>query len=219
MNDITSLDWTASTVYVIGEKSPSIPDLDELFSSVHIRTEYLPSVEAGVKRLDYAQRGCIIANGTARFIDGTSIMHQLRHNRIEMPVVLLARPGDVASAVTALKSGCADVLEKPVSGQALLDAVYEAMTAYLAHDRHKQWKRKLWSQLETLTPREWDVLIPMIRGRSNPQIGKELHLSHRTVEVYRARIMRKTQMANLADLIRLALQLNLFQQPPNTRHS
>lgn len=219
MNDIKTLDWTASTVFVIGEETASIPELDELFSSVHIQAEYIPTLDDGFSRLDEAQKGCIIVNGTKPDIDGAEVIYRLRDQRIEMPVVLLSKRGDVATAVTAIKSGCSDVLEMPVSGQDLLDSIYEAMLAYMAHDQHKQWKRDLWAQLETLTPREWDVLIPMIKGRSNPQIGKELNLSHRTIEVYRARIMQKTKASNLPELIRLSIQLNLFSQSPRPRPS
>ncbi|MCC5810554.1 MAG: response regulator transcription factor [Ectothiorhodospiraceae bacterium] len=199
-----------STVYVIDSAGSNLPAYDALFSSVHLQVEYFSSASEGVRSLNRFHRGCVVVDTTAPEVDGVSVLQQLRRRGVRLPVIVLSLPGDVAGAVFAMKSGCADYLEKPYSGQMLLDSVYEAMEEDWRQERSRSAKRELWGRLETLTPREWEVLLPMIRGRSNVEIAANLGVSPRTVEVYRSRVLAKSGAVNLPELIRIAMRLDLL---------
>jgi two-component system, LuxR family, response regulator FixJ len=201
-----------ATVFVI---KPCVTDLvafEEHFFSVHINAEYFFSADEALEHINHRQRGCIILDAGLSGANGVGFLERLREKRIKLPVILLGRRGDVAGAVHALKNGAADFLEKPVRGQALLDAVQDAIETDRLNEQRRRTDQRLRMRLNSLTPREWEVLFPMVRGCSNMEIAKALELSPRTVEVYRARIMQKTGVTTLAELIRLVIRLGLLDQ-------
>ncbi len=201
-----------STVYVIAAAGRELAAFDALFSSVHLPVEYFISASDGLRELSRFHRGCVVVDTTAPGVNGVGVLRDLRRRGARLPVILLCPPGDVAGAVHAIKSGCADYLEKPYSGQMLLDSVYNAMEEDWRQEKARSSRRELWRRLDALTPREWEVLVPMIRGRSNIEIAASLGVSPRTVEVYRSRVMSKTGAVNLPELIRIAMHLDLLAE-------
>lgn len=189
-----------------------VATLKELFACVRIRAEYFDSARDCLARLNRSTRGCLIADAAAPRVLGADFQQRLRDDGIDLPVIILSYAGDVTTAVKALKNGAADFFEKPFNGQALLDAVHRAIEAdrVESHDKAARWELR--GRFDTLTPREWDVVVPMIKGCSNRLIAAQLGLSEKTVELYRSRIMRKIEVTKLTELIRIAIRIDLLAE-------
>lgn len=201
-----------SSVYVVDPDPQVVATLKELFACVRIRAEYFDSARDCLARLNRYSRGCVIADAAAPHVHGAEFQQRLRDENIDLPVIILSFTGDVTAAVKALKNGAADFFEKPFNGQALLDAVHRAIEddRVESHDRAVRWELR--GRFDTLTPREWDVVVPMIKGCSNRLIAAQLGLSEKTVELHRSRIMRKVEVTKLTELIRIAIRIDLLAE-------
>jgi two-component system response regulator FixJ len=113
--------------------------------------------------------------------------------------------GDVPLAVEAMRAGVVDFIEKPFDNQVLLKAIRTALDLQTAKLGHEDAGRRFEQMLSGLSPRETEVLRGVVAGKMNKVIAHELGISPRTVEVYRANVMSKTQASNLSELVRIAM--------------
>jgi FixJ family two-component response regulator len=122
--------------------------------------------------------------------------------------------GDVPMVVRAMKVGALNFLEKPCRDEQLWEAIQEALKWDKTHRQSLALRAKSLHRLQRLTDGEHDVLALLIDGKSNKTIAAELNLSVRTIEVRRAKIMKKMKVESLAELIRLTLSANpLYGKP------
>ena len=119
---------------------------------------------------------------------------------LNLPVVIVTGHADVPLAVKAMRAGVRDFIEKPYPPERLLAAIADALTTIPA---------KSPPALPALTPRERDVLAALVAGRSNKEIGREMGISHRTVEGHRAALMTRLGARSLAEVVRLGLAAGL----------
>jgi two-component system response regulator FixJ len=143
--------------------------------------------------------GCIITDVRMPQMNGLELMRRIREMGVAMPVIVMTGHGDVPLAVEAMKSGAADFLEKPFSDEDLLGAVKIALAP-------RQGEVELRGRLDQLSARERQVLDGLVEGQPNKAIARDLGISDRTVEIYRAKVMSKMGAENFAELIRLALR-------------
>ncbi|WP_290647645.1 LuxR C-terminal-related transcriptional regulator [Aquisalimonas sp.] len=205
---------TAKPSIAVVEEDPEIlASLRQLLSSVHIDAEWFDSADALWAKGALSSRWqCVLADVGTAGVAGAHFIQQLPLYGINAPAILLLEPNDVPTAVEALKSGAADVLEKPFNGQMLLDAVHDAQRRARNASQSRERRRDLRAIFSDLTSREFDVAIALVRGLSNREIASALQISPKTVEVYRSRVMQKTQATSLCDLIRMAIKANLVEE-------
>ena len=131
-------------------------------------------------------------------------------------VIMMTAYGNVDTAVEAMKRGAVDFLTKPVAGDELVDAVRRALAADAAGREDRRVLRELRARYMRLTPREREVFALVAGGLLNKQIAGELGTSERTVKAHRAHVMRKLDVASVADLARAAerLGMTLRQRSP-----
>lgn len=208
----------ASKVFVMGLDGPTDAALKNLFASVHVEVVLFPSIHDLFHHVSLQSRGCLLVDPDRVPGDVAGLVRTLCHRGIRMPVICVSESGDVPAAVRALKAGALDFLEMPVNDQVLIDAVNEAFEVDRATWHARQRRALLRQRFETLTPREWDVVGPMVRGWSNRDIAEGLGLSPKTIEVHRARILSKTESSSLTDLIRTAIRCDLLTQTADTPH-
>ena len=136
---------------------------------------------------------------------GLEILEALGGHDYKTPVFIISGQGDIPMAVTAIKAGAHDFIEKPFEADHVITRVREAVEARSktnsGGDGSKLGKR--FAGAELLTPRERDVLQQIAHGASNKEAGRTLGISPRTIEVHRARIMEKLNARNTADLVRI----------------
>jgi len=155
-----------------------------------------------VEFLELASRitsGCIVTDVRMPQMNGLELVRRLRERRVTLPVIVITGHGDVPLAVEAMKAGAVDFLEKPFKDEALLDAVRHALEATPSVDGELQEK------IAGLSMRERQVLERLVQGAANKVIARDLGISDRTVEIYRAKVMTKMGAESFAELIRMAM--------------
>jgi len=117
--------------------------------------------------------------------------------------VFLTGHGDIPMSVQAMKAGAIDFLTKPVRDQTLIDAVVDGIKKDVAQRAEALAVKGNVERLETLTPRERQVLYEVARGRVNKQIAFDLGISEVTVKLHRSNVMRKIGASSIGELIRI----------------
>jgi FixJ family two-component response regulator len=141
-------------------------------------------------------------------MNGLTLQKHLTVSGINLPVIIMTGHGDVSSARDAFRNLAVDFLEKPLDNSKLLSAISEALNkqkSKLASDNELKELRK---RVSALTPRELEVMHHVVSGHHNREIASTLEISPRTVEVHKARMMDKLNVTNVADLVRMNLQLD-----------
>lgn len=141
-------------------------------------------------------------------MSGLELQDQLRHREIDLPVVFVSGAADLAMAVTAMRNGAADFIEKPFQGALLIERVRRAIARHA--DRAATSERPadplVRARFESLTPREREVFDLLVTGMSSKLIARELGGSFRTIEIHRAQVMRKMTARHLPELVRMSIE-------------
>lgn len=151
---------------------------------------------------------CLILDVELPDINGLEFQRQIADAQ-HPPIVFITGYGDIPSSVRAIKRGAVDFLTKPFSEQALLDAIQAAIALDRKAGRERAELADLRQRLETLTPREREVLPLVVSGLLNKQAARELGISEITLQIHRSKIMHKMAAASLADLVRIAARLKI----------
>jgi FixJ family two-component response regulator len=142
-------------------------------------------------------------------LSGLDFQTELAKANIHIPIIFMTGHGDIPMTVRAMKAGAIDFLAKPFRHQEMLDAVATA----IERDRKRREDDKMISnvqaRVETLTPRERDVLALVAAGLMNKQVAAELGIAEITVKIHRGRVMKKMGTRSLADLVRITETLGI----------
>ncbi len=146
--------------------------------------------------------GCLILDVRMPGASGLDLQLHLAQTGNPKPIIFLTGHGDIPMTVQAMKAGAVDFLTKPVRDQTLLDAVIAGVAADAARRAASAVVKRNLERLETLTPREREVLYQVAQGRLNKQIAFDLGISEVTVKLHRGNVMRKMEAASIGELIR-----------------
>jgi FixJ family two-component response regulator len=191
------------TVYVVGDDPQDRKSLQRLSESAPLAFEHFPSAREFLDRYEPNRSGCVVVFDAAAGSDGLQLQQRLIELGYDVPVIIVSAGSDLAMAVRAMKAGAVSVLQKPVVSDVMLNTIREAMArdsdARKARARSLQLRRRL----ETLTPREREVLALLVRGKANKEVAACLSVSEKTIEIHRAHVMKKLRASNVASLVRL----------------
>lgn len=148
--------------------------------------------------------GCVLLDVRMPDIDGLAVQRELRDRGIMLPVVIMTGHGDIDMAVTAMKAGASDFIEKPFEKAALLGCVEAARRVAVADRGASARAEDARARLNILTEREREVLDGLVEGLPNKTIAYDLAISPRTVEIHRANLMQKLEVKSLAEALRIA---------------
>ncbi len=200
-----NLPQTASTVYIVDDDEAVRDSLRWLLEANSYRVRAYPSAESFLAEYDEQQPGVLIVDVRMPGMSGLELQEQLIARKSTMPVVFITGHGDIPMAISTMKKGAVDFLEKPFDETALREIVGRMFEQ--ANQRLSQAKavRQHEAMLARLTSREQQVLERIVAGRLNKQIADDLGISIKTVEAHRANIMEKLQVTTVADLMKVAL--------------
>ena len=203
---------TAPIVFVVDDDPSVRRALKRLVGSMGLQVEVFGSAQEFLqcKRPDVPS--CLVLDIRLPGIGGLDFQRQLADAKIHIPIIFITAHGDIPMTVRAMKSGAVEFLTKPFRDQDLLDAIHVA----LERDRTKRQQEAeiaiLRKRLESLTPREREVLPLVVSGFLNKQIAGEIGTSETTVKVHRSQLMRKMGADSLADLVRLAEKIGIHHK-------
>ena len=194
----------APTVFLVDDDQAVRDALELLLETAGLRTESYPSAETFLDNSDPDRPGCLVLDIRMPGMSGMNLQKALAVRDITLPIIFLTGHGTVPMSATAFRRGAVDFMEKPFDEDLLLERIHEAIGRDQANRDALARRAHAEARVASLTPREREVMWLIVDGRSNKEIAARLDLSHRTVETHRARIMDKTGMGSLADLIELA---------------
>lgn len=151
--------------------------------------------------------GCILLDLCLPEVSGLDLQKELAGQGIHVPIIFITGHGGVAASAEAFKTGAFDFIEKPFDNAVLLRRLGEAIALDRRAWEHRRQRAEARAQYAQLSAREKEVLHCTINGYSSKDTAKSLGISHRTVEIYRANVMRKMRAETLAELVRVALLL------------
>lgn len=151
---------------------------------------------------------CLVADVRMPGLSGLDLMRRFGDEKRATPVILITGHGDIEMAVAAVKLGAFDFLEKPFNEERLLGAIRAAVTTVAKSQRNAAALAELRERIAGLTARQREVFDLAVAGLSNKEIAARLGISFRTVENHRAWMMERMGVRNLAELIRLDMQVN-----------
>jgi FixJ family two-component response regulator len=196
-------------VYVVDDDLSVRKSLERLLRSAYFDVETFSSA---LEFLDFQHPdapGCLILDVKMPELDGLELQERLAGRGITFPVIFITGHGTVPMSVQAMKAGAADFLQKPFLDGDLMDIVSRAIASDHRVRCVQKELRKLRERLQTLTPREYEVLRLVVTGMLNKQIAFDLGTSEKTIKVHRARVMEKLNAESLADLVRFADKLGI----------
>lgn len=186
--------------------------MQHLFESLGLAVEAYGSSEEFLERASPLHGGWVPPRKGYLLLDlrtpdpaGLELLERLAASRNRLPIIIIAGHGDIQMAIRAMKARAVDLIDKPLTDDAILDGMRQT----LGLDRQGRAKQsaidKTAARISLLTPREREVLDHLIIGRKNKEIAFELGISPRTVEIHRARVMAKMQAKGLSQLVRMVL--------------
>jgi len=201
------------TVFIVDDDEAIRNSLRLLLKSVGLAAVALPTAQEFLSKYDPRQPGCLILDVRMPGMSGLELQEQLNVRGAMIPVIFITGHGDIPMAVEAMQQGAFDFLQKPFRDQDLIDRIQRALTKDQANRSELQEKSRVREHLQTLTPREREVLILVTSGKPNKIMAADLGVSQRTVEIHRARVMEKMHASSLAQLVRMVMDLNEAVEP------
>ena len=193
------------TVYVVDDDEAVRDSLQWLLEGKDYRVKCFDSAESFLARFDPREVACLIADIRMDGMSGLELQDRLKERRSPLPIVFITGHGDVPMAVTTMKKGAEDFIEKPFKEEQLVGLVESMLErARTAFSQHQEAASRD-ALLSRLTTRESQVLERIVAGRLNKQIADDLGISIKTVEAHRANIMEKLNANTVADLLKIAL--------------
>lgn len=193
------------TVFVVDDDEAVRDSLRWLLEANGYHVRGFDSAEGFLSHYNRNQVACLILDVRMPGMSGLELQEHLLAQKINIPIIFVTGHGDVPMAVTTMKKGAVDFIEKPFD-EAALRSLVERMLAKARGDANNAREQQAAEELlGRLTSREQQVLERIIAGRLNKQIADDLGISIKTVEAHRANIMEKLNVNTVADLLRLAL--------------
>jgi FixJ family two-component response regulator len=192
-------------VYVVDDDQGMLDSTVWLLESVGIQALPFTSGQAFLDACTPTPNACVLLDVRMPGMGGLGVQDALRQRGIDLPVIFVSGHADVPIVVRAFRAGAVDFIEKPYNEQLLLDSVQQALSRTTPGNGLDAVRERLAS----LTPRERDVLLPLVQGYTNREIAEQLGVSIKTVDLYRSRVMKRMQAEHLPALVGMAIAAGL----------
>ncbi|MDV2077176.1 response regulator transcription factor [Marinobacter xestospongiae] len=211
-------------VHVVDDDAGMLESTQWLLESVGLRVRGYADGRQFLNTVDPAAGGCVILDVRMPGLGGLNVQEEMDKRGLTLPVIFVSGHADVPIVVRAFKSGAFDFIEKPFNEQLLLDSVQQALEQQrepLAQQRISgAGQADTEARLASLTPRERDVFLPLAQGYTSREIAEQLDVSVKTIDLYRARVMKRLGAERLPDVTGLAIAAGLLDplalRPPSS---
>lgn len=192
-------------VYVVDDDQAVRDSLRWLIESVDLNVTTFSNGQELLDNLEGADISCLVLDVRMPGISGLDLQQRLQKMNLNAPVIIVTGHADVPMAIQAMKAGAFDFIEKPYSDQLLLERIQCAIEQDDCFKKQQSINNKINTRIDSLTPREREVMGLVVSDHSNKSIAKELGVSIKTVEVHRGNLMTKMEAKSLSELVRLVM--------------
>src|ERR1039457_4819291 len=203
----TGENGAAPTVYVVDDNDSMRRALQTLLSTVGYVTAAYPGPMEFLAHFTADAPGCLVLDIRMPQMSGLELQQKLNLLGFMIPVIFITGHGDVPMAVQAMKEGAFEFIQKPFRDQELLDRINHALKQDAEYRSTAARRSEVMHRLESLTPRERQVMDMIVEGSANKVIAIDLGLSERTVEIHRAKVMEKMGARSVAHLVKMHLTM------------
>ncbi|PYX57315.1 MAG: DNA-binding response regulator [Acidobacteria bacterium] len=208
----------ASIVFVVDDDPSVRRAIKRLVESVGLHVELFGSATEFINSSRPDVASCLVLDIRLPGISGLDFQRELVQAKNEIPMIFITAHGDIPMTVRAMKAGAVEFLTKPFRDQDLLDAIQLGLERDRVRRQRQAETAMLRERLESLTPREREILPLVVSGLLNKQVGAEIGATEATVKVHRSQLMRKMGASSLADLVRMSEKMGIAV-PETHRHS
>ena len=200
-------------VFIVDDDAAVRSSLRLLVKSVGLSAAVFTSAQEFLSGYDTGQPGCLVLDVRMPGMSGLELQQQLNLRGAVLPVIFITGHGDIPMAVEAMQHGAFDFLQKPFRDQDLIDRIQRALEKDRENRAALGQRARIRERLDSLTPREREVLALVTSGKANKVMAADLGLSQRTVEIHRAHVMEKMAASSIAQLVRMVLDLEEGARP------
>ncbi|OAN93617.1 DNA-binding response regulator [Marinobacter sp. EhC06] len=200
----------ATTVYVVDDDAGMLESTQWLLESVGLNVQAYSDGRKFLDAVGNGKAGCVVLDVRMPGLGGLNVQEELQKRGLDLPIIFVSGHADVPIVVRAFKSGAFDFIEKPFNEQLLLDSVQQALQEHQQSGTQLQGDEATEALLTTLTRRERDVFLPLAQGYTSREIAEQLDVSVKTIDLYRARVMKRLGAGRLPDVTGTAIAAGLL---------
>jgi RNA polymerase sigma factor (sigma-70 family) len=190
-------------VFLVDDDISVRKGVSRLLRSAGYKCETFASATDFLTREPHGGPTCLIVDVRMPGLNGMELHEVLMQRHRQEQVVFITGHGDISMCSQAMKAGAVDFLPKPFGDGQLLECVARALSRSTEQRRRRMEKNEARQRLDSLTPREFEVMQLVVAGMLNKQIASELAIAEKTVKVHRGRVMQKLGVTSVAQLVRL----------------
>jgi two-component system response regulator FixJ len=190
-------------VYIVEDDPEERRVLSRLLESAECTVKSFGSADSLLATVNRKTAGVLILDHSLENMSGLALQAELGNRGVGLKIIFISGCGVIGEAVSAIKEGAIDFIEKPYTDKQLLDSVEEALLLVNAEEKKRRRRDTLDNRYERLTPRELEIMGFLVKGESSRKLAQRLGLSSRTVDIHRSRIMHKLEADSLPELVRL----------------
>jgi FixJ family two-component response regulator len=200
-----------STVLIIDDDAGLRSSVGRLLRSVGLNAQLFESIPDFLKSDRPDTPTCLVLDVRLPGKSGLDFQRELATANIHLPIIFITGHGDIPMTVQAMKGGAIEFLTKPFREQDLLDAIQLGLEKDRSRRKEERALGDLRARFETLSAREREIMVHVVRGRLSKQIAADFGISETTVKVHRSNVTRKMKARSLSELTRMADKLTLAQ--------
>ena len=198
-------------VYIVDDDDPVRASLHSLLTNgTNLLSRGFRTGDLFLSEMADLDPGLVLLDVNMPGTSGLDVLRELTRVAAPFDTIVITGQGNIGTAVVAMKNGAIDFLEKPYDPDLILEIVEEAFERREATNKSLERQQAARASIDRLAPRERDVLMGLIAGRSNKLIAYDLDISPRTVEIYRANLMTKLAVRSLSEALRIAFAAGLI---------
>jgi FixJ family two-component response regulator len=203
-----------SMVLVIDDDPALRASVARLLRSIGLDAQLFASISEFLEFSPPEGPTCLVLDVRLPGQSGLDLQRELAAANRELPIIFITGHGDIPMSVQAMKSGAIEFLTKPFRDQDLLDAIQAGLSGDRIRRENEKALAILRERFESLSPREREIMVQVVRGRLSKQIAGDIGIAEATVKIHRSRAMRKLNVRSLPELGRLADKLKLIPDNP-----